>query len=155
MEWTRVIVHRLWFLHRSSVLTFFFLHPPIHGDSLFLYSLLEVIRALHLLIIWTLTWVPVPSDIPPPTFLWVVVAKAALFTGLLHINAARKAAVMHLMWQLQPLLGHPTLPSFLPTSLWDSSLLLMPVGVGPSSRQSACLGHIHYVQGDISSRTAF
>ena len=44
--------------------------------------------------------------------------------------------------------------SFLPTSLWDSSLLLMSVGVGPSSRQGACLGHILYVRGDISPRTA-
>ena len=33
-------------------------------------------------------------------FLWVVVAKVALFRGLLHINAVKKVAVMHLMrWQ--------------------------------------------------------
>jgi len=41
-----------------------------------------------------------------------VVAKAVLFTGPLHINAARKVAAMHLMWQLQPPLGHPMFPSF-------------------------------------------
>ena len=46
----------------AMVLTLFFyskfLHffrPPLHGDSPLLYSPLEVIRALHLLIIWTFT----------------------------------------------------------------------------------------------------
>ena len=29
--------------------------PPLHGDSPLLYSPLEVIRALHLLIIWSFT----------------------------------------------------------------------------------------------------
>jgi len=42
---------------------------------------------LHLLIIWALTWVSVPSD-TLFGFLWVVVDKAALFRGLLYINAA-------------------------------------------------------------------
>ena len=65
---------------------------------------------LHLLIIWTLTWVLVPSD-TSSIFLWVVVAKAVLFIGPLHINTARKVAATHLMWQLQPLLGHLTSPS--------------------------------------------
>ena len=37
---------------------------------------------LHLLIIWALTWVHVPSN-TPSGFLWVVIAKAALFRGLL------------------------------------------------------------------------
>ena len=40
-----------------------------------------------------------------------MVVKAALFTGFLHINAARKVAATHLMWQLQPLLGHLSIPS--------------------------------------------
>ena len=92
-----------------SVLPFFSL---LHGDSPFLYSPFEVIRALHLLIIWTFTWVHVPSDIPP-IFLWVVVAKTTLFTSPLHINVARKVAAIHLMWQLQPHPWHPTLSSFL------------------------------------------
>ena len=45
-------------------------------------------------------------------FLWVVVAKAALFKGLLHINVTRKVAAMHLMrWQqlfLRYFLGFPS-----------------------------------------------
>ena len=48
-----------------------------------------------------------------PSFLWVMVAKEALFTGPLHINAAWKVASMLLMWQLQPPPWHPTLSSFL------------------------------------------
>ena len=65
-------------------------------------------RASHII------WFPLDHPHPPPVgypnphlstclirhflcFLWVVVAKAALFRGLLHINAARKVAAVHLM----------------------------------------------------------
>ena len=71
----------------------------LHGDFLLLYSLLKLIRALHLLTIWTFTWVPVPSDIHL-IFLWVALANVTLFTCLLHINAAGKVASLHLMRQL-------------------------------------------------------
>ena len=37
-----------------------------------------------------------------PSSLWVAVAKVALFRRLLHINAANKVVVMHLMWWCQP-----------------------------------------------------
>ena len=67
-----------------------------HGGSLTLYSSLWIILILHLLIIWALIWVSVPSD-TLFGFLWIVVANAALFMGLLHINAARKVASVHLM----------------------------------------------------------
>ena len=67
-----------------------------HGRSLTLYSSIWIILILHLLVIWALTWVPVPSD-TFFSFLWVVVAKAALFRGLFHINAARKIAIVHSM----------------------------------------------------------
>ena len=39
------------FFHSS----FLFFFSSFHGDFPFLYSLLKIIRALHLLIIWTLT----------------------------------------------------------------------------------------------------
>ena len=71
----------------------------LHGDFLLLYSTLKLIRALHLLTIWTFTWVPVPSDIHL-IFLWVALAKITLFTCLLYINAAGKVASLHLMRQL-------------------------------------------------------
>ena len=78
-----------------------FFRSFLHRGSLPLYNTLCTILILHLLTIWTLTWVPVPSDIFPD-FLWVVVATATLFRSLLHINAARKVAAGHLMrwWQL-------------------------------------------------------
>ena len=72
---------------------------PFHGDFLLLYSLLKLIRTLHLLTIWTLTWVSVPSDIHL-IFLWVTLANVTLFACLLHINAAGKVASLHLMRQL-------------------------------------------------------
>ena len=46
---SKIMVLALFF--RSS---FLFFSSSFHGDFPFLYSLLEVIRALHLLIIWTL-----------------------------------------------------------------------------------------------------
>ena len=93
----------------SFFLPFFWSH--LHGDALLLYSLLKVIRVLHLLIIWTFTWVPVPSDIYP-TFLWVAMAKVTLFACPLHINAVRKVAFLNLMRQLWSPPGHPILSSF-------------------------------------------
>ena len=83
-----------------SVLSFFF-WSFLHEESFTLYILIWTIFTLHLLIIRALTWVLVPSD-TLSGFLWVVVAKVALFRGLLHINAARKVAAVHLMrwWQL-------------------------------------------------------
>ena len=78
-----------------SILSIFF-RSLSHGGSLTLYSSIWTILILHLLIIWTLTWVLVPSD-TLFGFLWVVVTKAALFRGLIHINAARKIAAVHLM----------------------------------------------------------
>ena len=92
-------------------LSYGFFRSPLHGDALLLYRLLKVIGALHLLIIWTFTWVPVPSDILP-TSLWVAVAKVTLFAYLLHINAARKVASLHLMRQLWSPPRHPILFSF-------------------------------------------
>ena len=83
-----------------SVLYLFF-RSLLHEESFTLYILLWTIFTLHLLIIQTLTWVPVPSNILFD-FLWGVVVKVALFRGLLHINAARKVTAVHLMqgWQL-------------------------------------------------------
>ena len=97
----------------SLYISFFlpFFRSPLHGDALLLYSLLKVIRALHLLITWTFTWVPVPSDIHP-TFLWVAVAKVTLFACPLHINTARKVISLHLMQQLGFPPGHPMLSFF-------------------------------------------
>ena len=73
-----------------------FSNSLVHGRSFTLYSSSWTILILHLLIIWVITWVLVPSD-TFFSFLWVAVAKTALFKDLLHINATRKATVMHLM----------------------------------------------------------
>ena len=78
-----------------SVLSLFF-QSLLHEESFTLYILLWTIFTLHLLIIWALTWVPVPSD-TLSGFLWAVVAKVALFKDLLHINAAKKVVTVHLM----------------------------------------------------------
>ena len=72
---------------------------PIDEGSLTLYSSFWTILILHLLIIWATTWVLVPSY-TLFGLLWVVVAKTALFSGLLHINTARKLAAGHsMLWQ--------------------------------------------------------
>ena len=85
----------------TTVFYFSFFRSPLHEESFTLYILLWIIFTLHLLIIRTLTWVPVPSD-TLSGFLWVVVVKVVLFRSLLHINTARKVAAVHLMrwWQL-------------------------------------------------------
>ena len=80
-----------------SIVTVFFFSPLLfYKESFTLYTLLGIIFTLHLLIIWTLNWVPVPSD-TPSGFPWVIVAKVALFRGFLYINAVRKVAAVHLM----------------------------------------------------------
>ena len=56
-----------------------------------------MILAIHLLIAQATTWVLVPSD-TLSGLLWVEVAKAALFKGLLYINAAKELATEHLIW---------------------------------------------------------
>ena len=56
-----------------------------------------MILAIHLLIAQATTWVLVPSD-TLSGLLWVEVAKAALFKGLLYINAAKELAAEHLIW---------------------------------------------------------
>ena len=78
-----------------NIPSLFFWSLP-YGGSLTLYSSFWTILILHLLIIWAIAWVPVPSD-TLSGFLWVVVAKTALFRGLLNISAARKVAVVHSM----------------------------------------------------------
>ena len=79
--------------------------PPLLRDSYILYWPSFVIWALHLLIIQTPTWAPVPSDALTSS-LWVAVTKVTLFRGLLFINAARRVVLVHLMWWWQPLLGY-------------------------------------------------
>ena len=64
-----------------------------------------MILILHLLIIQTTTWVLVPSDTPSGPLL-VGITKAALFRGLIHINAVKKLAAEHLMQWQQPFLRY-------------------------------------------------
>ena len=76
-----------------------FFSLPFHGGFFTLYSPPRTIFILHLLAIWTLTWVLIPSG-TVLRFLWVVVAKALLFRSLLYINAVKKVVVVPLMrWQ--------------------------------------------------------
>ena len=110
----------------SFSLFFFFASFPLLGDSYILYRPSFIIWALHLLIIQTPTWAPVTSDTLTSS-LWVAVTKAALFRGLLFINAAKRVAVVHLMWWWQPLLGYFGSPFFLRAwsedySSWDAPL---------------------------------
>ena len=106
--WSKTIA----FLSLSISFLFSNFRSPLHGDFLLLYSLLKLIRTLHLLTIWTFTWVPVLSDIHL-IFLWVALANVTLFACLLHINAAEKVASLHLMRQLWLLFGRLTFSSFL------------------------------------------
>ena len=79
----------------SPFSSLFFLPPPpllFCGESFNLYSSFWLIFTLHLLIIWTFTWVLVPSA-TFPGLLWVALAKETQFRRLLHINAASKVAV--------------------------------------------------------------
>ena len=103
-------IHTVTFLSCVPFLSFF--RSFLLGDSYILYRPSPIIWALHLLIIQTPTWAPVPSDTLINS-LWVAVAKVALFRGLLFINAARRVVVMHLMWWWQPLMRYFRFPSFL------------------------------------------
>ena len=101
--------------------------PPLLGDLYILYRPFSIIWALHLLIIQTPTWAPVPSDTLISS-LWVAVAKVALFRGLLLINAAKRVVVVHLIWWRQLLLRYFGFPFFLRTwredySSWDAPLI--------------------------------
>ena len=81
----------------SSFLWFF--PSSFHKGFFTLYSSFQIILTLHLSFIWDFTWVSVPSA-TSFDFLWVVVTKVSLFRCLLHINAARKIVIVHLMrWQ--------------------------------------------------------
>ena len=105
----------------------FFSHPSLLWGFYILYRPFPIIWVLHLLIIQTPTWAPVPSDTLINPF-WVTVVKVALFRGLLFINAARRVVVMHLMWWWQPLLRYFGFPSFLRIwwvdySGWDTPLI--------------------------------
>ena len=111
-----------------SVLSFSFLPP--HEGSFTLYNSPWIILTLHLLIIWALTWVFVQSD-NLFGFLWVVVAKTVvLFKGFLHINEARRVAVMHSMrWkQLSPRYFWISITL---VCLWCTSLSLELLGRSP------------------------
>ena len=78
-----------------SVFSLFFWSPSHEGSSTF-YNSFMIILTLFLLIIWIHTWLPIPLD-TPFSLLWVVVTKAVLFRGFLHINAVRKVVTMHIM----------------------------------------------------------
>ena len=82
----------------SSFLWFF--RSPLHKGFFTLYNSFLIILTLHLSFIWDYTWVSVPSDTSFGS-LWVVVTKVSLFRCLLHINAARKVVIMHLMRRQQ------------------------------------------------------
>ena len=135
-----------------SVQSLSLFRPLSHGGSFILYISLWTIFILHLLIIWALTWVLVPSD-TFFSFLWVVVTKTVLFRGLLYINTARKVAVVHLMrwWQL----------SF--RYFWVSFLLVCSWGMsyhwrfleGHSNCWSTYLSCIHHIRGGVPPRTTF
>ena len=112
----------------ATVFSFSF-SPLSHRRSLTLYSSLWTILILHLLIIWALTWVPVPSN-TLFGFLWVVIAKATLFKGLLHINAAKRVVVVHLMRWKQFSLRYFLVPITL-VRLWCTSLSLEFPGGSP------------------------
>jgi len=94
-----------------SLFSLSFFSPFFYGSFSTLYRLSLIIRTLHLLVTWTPTWAPILSDILF-SLLWVAVAKVILFRGLLHINAAKKAAVVYLMWRWQFFLRYFEFSSF-------------------------------------------
>ena len=102
------------------------LPSPFHEESSTLYNLFWIIFTLYLLIIWTLTWVLVPSATFPSS-LWVAVAKVALFRRLLHINAANKVVVMHLIQWCQSSLRYFRVFFLLPCP-WSTFLSLNLLG---------------------------
>ena len=106
--WIQITTLGFFYMLQYSPL--FFLSPP-YGGFYTLYRLFLIIWVLHLLIIQAHTWAPISSD-TPFSLLWVVIAKVTLFRGLLHINTARKVAVVHLMWWWQLLLRYFGFSSF-------------------------------------------
>ena len=96
-------------------------------ESLTLYSLFWVIFTLHLLIIWTLTWVFVLSATFPSS-LWVALAKVVLFRHLVHINTASKVAIVHLMRWYQSSLRYFQVFFLLPCP-WSTFLSLNLLGM--------------------------
>ena len=92
--------HHIRVLLHATVFFSSFFPSPLYGGFSTLYRLSLIIWTLHLLITWTPTWAPISSDTPFSP-LWVAAAKTALFRGLFHINAARKTAVVYLMWWWQ------------------------------------------------------
>ena len=99
---------------------------PFHEESSTLYSFFWIIFTLHMLIIWTLTWVLVPST----TFLnslWVALAKVALFRLPFHINVASKVAVVQLIRWCQPSLRYFRVFFLLPCP-WSTFLSLNLLG---------------------------
>ena len=118
---------------------------------LLLYSLLKLIRTLHLLTIWTFTWVPVLLDIFL-IFLWVALVNVTLFACLLHINAAEKVVFLHLMRQLWLL---PDVLHFLFSYCVRLTLLPTFTWMGSSLWRGRTLGPYSCVRGGIPPRTSF
>ena len=115
-----------WFILLYCFFFSLLLPSPFHEESSTLYSLFWIIFTLHLLIIWTLTWVLVPSATFPSS-LWVAIVKVALFRRLPHINAASKVAIMHLMRWCQPSLRYFRVFFLLPCP-WSTFLSLNLLG---------------------------
>ena len=82
-----------------SIISLLIFSISSYGGFLTLYSLFQAISIVHLFIIQPCTQLSVLLSIFSG-FLWTVVLKI-LFRGLLHINAVRKAAAVHLMWWWQ------------------------------------------------------
>ena len=78
-----------------------FFNLPLMGGSSHYIVFFQIILTVHLLFIGTFTQVHVPSGIFSG-FMYTVVVEIALFRGLLHINATRKVAAVHLMRWQQP-----------------------------------------------------
>ena len=95
--WWKMIAYIAQFIKMLSLTNF---RSPLHGESLTLYSSARTILTLHLLIIWVIIWVLVPSD-TPSGLLWVGVAKVTLFRSFLHINAAKVLVGVHLIRRQQ------------------------------------------------------
>ena len=98
------------FLHAPVLLLSFF-SPFFYGSFSTLYRLSLIIWTLHLLVTWTPTWAPILSDTPFSS-LWVAAVKVVLFRDLLHINVAKKATVVYLMWWWQLFLRYFEFSSF-------------------------------------------
>ena len=92
----------LYYSNSLSIISLLIFSISSYGGFLTLYSLFQAISIVHLFIIQPCTQLSVLLSIFSG-FLWTVVLKI-LFRGLLHINAVRKAAAVHLMrwWQLFP-----------------------------------------------------